>query len=124
MFRLDFKKSHEIPFRSEAVIKASQYRHLHLNYLNEAAVSSYQFFHNIISLQKFVLFLRLVFYFSVSLLRKTFEEAQKDSKIKHWSYTIPSDKIDDPTGEIQRLKEKVTFAWPLPLRLHFCGELL
>jgi len=41
-----------------------------------------------------------------SLLRKTFEEAQKDSKIKHWSYTTPSDKIDDPTGEIQRLKEK------------------
>ena len=41
-----------------------------------------------------------------SLLRIMFSRAQKDSKIKTWSFTH-DDNIDDPTGEIGRLKEKV-----------------
>jgi len=43
-----------------------------------------------------------------SIIREVFNEAQKDSKIKTWSYTMSKEQIDDPTGEIARLKEKVS----------------
>eukprot|EP00795_Rhopilema_esculentum_P014538 gene14538-5605_t len=39
-------------------------------------------------------------------LREMFNDAQKDSRIKNWMYSVPESELDDPTGEIQRLQLK------------------
>lgn len=48
------------------------------------------------------------FSFSVkSIFRKQIEEVTKDSRIQKWVFATPEEDIDDPTGEIRRLKEQV-----------------
>ena len=42
-----------------------------------------------------------------SLFRKHIEELTKDSKIQKWMFATPEENIDDPTGEIRRLKKQV-----------------
>ena len=44
-----------------------------------------------------------------SLLKIIFNRARKDSKIKTWSFPKSDNNIDDPTGEIGRLNEKVFY---------------
>lgn len=49
-----------------------------------------------------------IFSFSVkSIFRKQIEEITKDSRIQKWVFATPEEDIDDPTGEIRRLKEQV-----------------
>ena len=42
-----------------------------------------------------------------SLYRKQIDEVTKDSRIQKWVFATPEDDIDDPTGEIRRLKKQV-----------------
>lgn len=42
-----------------------------------------------------------------SLYRKQIDEATKDSRIQKWMFATPEEDIDDPTGEIRRLKKQV-----------------
>ena len=42
-----------------------------------------------------------------------FNDAQKDSRIKNWMYSVPESELDDPTGEIQRLQLKVMNKHPV-----------
>ena len=42
-----------------------------------------------------------------SYYRKHIEEVTKDSKIQKWMFATPEEDIDDPTGEIRRLKKQV-----------------
>ena len=49
-----------------------------------------------------------VFFFVVkSLYRKQIDELTKDSRIQKWVFATPEVEIDDPTGEIRRLKKQV-----------------
>ncbi|KAJ7310198.1 Protein canopy 3, partial [Desmophyllum pertusum] len=41
-----------------------------------------------------------------SLYRKQIDEVTKDSRIQKWVFATPEDDIDDPTGEIRRLKKQ------------------
>ncbi|PFX25083.1 Protein canopy 4 [Stylophora pistillata] len=41
-----------------------------------------------------------------SMYRKQIEEVTKDSRIQKWVFATPEEEIDDPTGEIRRLKEQ------------------
>lgn len=48
------------------------------------------------------------FFFVVkSLYRKQIDELTKDSRIQKWVFATPEVEIDDPTGEIRRLKKQV-----------------
>lgn len=42
-----------------------------------------------------------------SLYRKQIDELTKDSRIQKWVFATPEVEIDDPTGEIRRLKKQV-----------------
>lgn len=42
-----------------------------------------------------------------SLYRKHIDELTKDSRIQKWVFATPEVEIDDPTGEIRRLKKQV-----------------
>ena len=42
-----------------------------------------------------------------SYYRKHIEEVTKESKIQKWMFATPEEDIDDPTGEIRRLKKQV-----------------
>jgi len=42
-----------------------------------------------------------------SFYRKQIDEVTKDSRIKKWMFATPEVEIDDPTGEIRRLKKQV-----------------
>eukprot|EP00794_Sanderia_malayensis_P003222 gene3222-3700_t len=39
-------------------------------------------------------------------IREIFNNAQKNSRVKKWMYSVPESELDDPTGEIQRLYSK------------------
>lgn len=41
------------------------------------------------------------------MYRKQIEEATKDSRIQKWMFATPEEEIDDPTGEIRRIKKQV-----------------
>ena len=42
-----------------------------------------------------------------SYYRKHIEDVTKESKIQKWMFATPEEDIDDPTGEIRRLKKQV-----------------
>lgn len=42
-----------------------------------------------------------------SYYREHIEEVTKESKIQKWMFATPEEDIDDPTGEIRRLKKQV-----------------
>ena len=42
-----------------------------------------------------------------SQFRKQIEEVTKNSRIPKWMFLTPEENIDDPTGEIRRLKKQV-----------------
>ena len=43
-----------------------------------------------------------------SQYRRQIEEMTKNSRIQKWMFATPEQDIDDPTGEIRRLKKQVT----------------
>lgn len=47
------------------------------------------------------------FFVVKSLYRKQIDELTKDSRIQKWVFATPEVEIDDPTGEIRRLKKQV-----------------
>lgn len=50
---------------------------------------------------------RRFFFVVKSLYRKQIDELTKDSRIQKWVFATPEVEIDDPTGEIRRLKKQV-----------------
>ena len=42
-----------------------------------------------------------------SRYRQQIEELTKNSRIQKWMFATPEEDIDDPTGEIKRLKQQV-----------------
>ena len=48
-----------------------------------------------------------------SHFRKQIEELTKNSRIQKWMFATPEEDIDDPTGEIRRLKKQVQNVLPV-----------
>ena len=53
-----------------------------------------------------------------SRFRQEIEELTKNSRIQKWMFATPEEDIDDPTGEIRRLKQQVGELWSFPTE-HF-----
>ena len=52
--------------------------------------------------------IKVLFFVAVkSLYRKYIEDLTKNSRIQKWMFATPEEEIDDPTGEIRRLKKQV-----------------
>ena len=60
-----------------------------------------------------IVFLKLKVFLGSTPIREMFNEAQKDSPIKNWMYSVPESELDDPTGELQRLQMEVINDLPI-----------
>ena len=60
-----------------------------------------------------IVFLKVKVSLGSTPIREIFNEAQKDSPIKNWMYSVPESELDDPTGELQRLQMKVITDLPI-----------